>query len=64
MTAKEIQKNIDYHKAMLDHESKRATELIIGEEFTVAAMALARAAEHKGALEELQFLLESMEVEA
>lgn len=64
MTAKEIQKNIDYHKAMLSREKERAWQALCKDELTIAAMAVAAAAEHKGAIEELQFILECMEVEA
>lgn len=64
MTAKEIQKNIDYHKSKLNYEFKRAMEALIGDEFTIAAMAATQAAEHKGAIKELQFILECMEAEA
>ena len=64
MTAKEIQKNIEYHKSMLLREKERAWQALCKDELEIAAMAVAEAAGHKGAIKELDFILENMEVEA
>ena len=64
MTQSEIKTSIDSHKARLNYEVERAMKALIDDEFTIAAMAATQAAEHKGAIKELQFLLECMEVEA
>lgn len=64
MTAKEIQTSIDSYKERMRYERQRAHAAIDSNEFTIAAMAVAQANAYKGAIDELEFMLESMEVEA
>lgn len=63
MTTKFIQTSIDSYKARLKYEKERAQSAIENEDLSVAALAIADACQLKGAIAELEFLLEAMETE-
>jgi hypothetical protein len=61
MTEKEIEAAIASHDARMRREDERAKEAIDEGMYTIAANAIAAAAAHKGAIEELLFILDEME---
>lgn len=64
MNERLIRTSIASYEQRLKYEKQRAQIAITDNEMTVAAMAVAEACKLKGAIEELEFLLDSMEVEA
>lgn len=63
MTSKTITNAIGSYEARLRYEKQRAYNAITVNDFTIAATAVAEAMKLKGAIEELEFILEEMEVE-
>jgi hypothetical protein len=61
MTEKEIEAAIASHDARMRREDERAKDAIDEGMYTIAANAIAAAAAHKGAIEELLFILDEME---
>ena len=61
MTEKEISAAVSSHDARMRREDERAKQAIDEGMYTVAANAVAAAAAHKGAIEELLFILDEME---
>jgi hypothetical protein len=51
------------HKSRMEHEKREAIKAINDGMFAIAAMHITHAEGHKQAIEELSFLLETMEVE-
>lgn len=62
MNEKIIQTSIDSYKARIRYEEQRAIMAITDGQYTIAALAIAQASSYKGAIEELEFLLDCMEV--
>lgn len=61
MNSKLITTSIEAHKARLRYEEQRAVTAITEQHYAIAVMALSDAAKLKGAIEELEFILDSME---
>jgi len=64
MTTSFIQTSIKSYQMRRDSADTRARKAIDRHEYTLAAMAVAEAAGYQSAINELEFLLESKEVEA
>ena len=64
MTISFIQTSIKSYQMRRDSADARARKAIDRHEYTLAAMAVAEAASHQAAINELEFLLESEELEA
>ena len=62
MTEKEISEAVASHDARMRCEDERAKQAIDEGLYTIAANAIAAASAHKGAIEELLFILDEMEV--
>ena len=63
MTEKEISAAVASHDARMRREDERAKNAIDEGLYTIAANAVAAAAAHKGAIEELLFLMDELEKE-
>lgn len=61
MTIKELQMYAASYEARMTREAERAKQAIDEGLFTIAANAVAAAAAHKGAIEELRFLMDELE---
>ena len=64
MTTSFIQTSIESYQMRREYADKRAQKLIERHEYASAATAVAEAAGYQSAINELEFLLESMEEEA
>lgn len=63
MTIKFLDDSIRSYKARMEHYKKMAREAIDENMFDTAAECITQAAKCKGAIEELEFTIECMEVE-
>ena len=63
MNERLIRTSIASYEQRLKYEKQRAQIAITNDELTIAAMAVGEACKLKGAIEELEFLLDSMEVD-
>lgn len=57
-----IERGIKSRKARMEYEKERARQAIESDDFTIAALAIANAAIHLGAISELEVMREYMEV--
>lgn len=64
MTTSFIETSIKSYQMRRDSADARARKAIERHEYALAAMAVAEAAGHQAAINELEFLIESKEVEA
>ena len=64
MNERLIRTSIASYEQRLKYEEERVINAITEHDHSIAAMAITEAAKLKGAIEELEFLLDSMEVEA